>query len=439
MTSCRAAFRIKGAFMPRWRAAGLVFPAMLAPLVAAASNCHLGKLLEFPITMTETGPFTTAKVNGTDVRFMVDSGAFWSVISPGSAAELKLSSYSAPFDMVGIDGARTNTSLAKVKDFTLGGLLLHDIPFLVGGSEVREGVGVLGQNVLQMADVEYDLGQGVVRLLKPLECSRDAEFAYWAGNLTYSDVKIEPTTPISPHAIGHASINGAEIRVMFDSGAGLSMLSLKAAERVGIRPDSPGVVPGGQTQGFGKVVIPTFIAPFASFKLGEEEIRNTRLRIADIDLGNADMLIGADFFLSHHIYVANSQHTIYFTYNGGPVFNLDGANHTGAAPGGPAPTPNAALTADATSGMPGTSSSLASEAAMPITAGSGDAGDFSRRGAALASRHDYSHALIALSRRGLQRAGTLDNPQRSMVSAGHHILPADERFDSCHAGSESGA
>jgi hypothetical protein len=34
------------------------------------------------------------------------------------------------------------------------------------------------------------------------------------------------------------------------------------------------------------------------------------------------MPLGTDYFLSHHIYVANSQRKLYFTYNGGPVFNL---------------------------------------------------------------------------------------------------------------------
>ena len=48
------------------------------------------------------------------------------------------------------------------------------------------------------------------------------------------------------------------------------------------------------------------------------------------------MLIGADFFLSHHVYVANSQRKLYFTYNGGPVFNLTttpGAAANSAVPG----------------------------------------------------------------------------------------------------------
>ncbi len=34
------------------------------------------------------------------------------------------------------------------------------------------------------------------------------------------------------------------------------------------------------------------------------------------------MILGGDFFVSHHVYVSNSQHKLYFTYNGGPVFDL---------------------------------------------------------------------------------------------------------------------
>jgi hypothetical protein len=33
-----------------------------------------------------------------------------------------------------------------------------------------------------------------------------------------------------------------------------------------------------------------------------------------------DMLLGMDFFLSHHVFIARSQNVIYLTYNGGPIF-----------------------------------------------------------------------------------------------------------------------
>jgi tetratricopeptide (TPR) repeat protein len=182
--------------------------------------------------------------------------------------------------------------------------------------------------------------------------------------------------PQLAHTLGSASINGAETRVEFDTGAATSILSLRAAAHAGIRPDSPGVVSAGTSYGIGKRTFANYIAPFASFKIGDEEIKNTRLRIGDIDLQSADMLIGADFFLSHRIYVANSQHKLYFTYNGGPVFNLTTGNR------------------------PLTEAATAAPAQQLDNAGAatGDAADYARRGAALAARREFDQALAALAR-----------------------------------------
>lgn len=275
-------------------------------------------MAEFPITMHGMRPMMTAGINGTQVQFMVDSGAFYSTLSPASAAELKLQTRFAPFGfyMQGVGGGRADASIATVKTFTLAGVPLKNVDFLVGGSDMRGGtVGVLGQNVLHIADVEYDLGEGAVRLMKPIDCGQTV-LAYWANASTpYSVISIDPGNGLDRHTNGHAYINSVEIRVTFDTGAGSSVLSLRAAARAGIKPDSPGVVPGGMGSGIGKNTFATYIAPFASFKIGDEEIKNTKLRIGDIDLPDADMLLGPDFFLSHRIYVANGQRKLYFTYN----------------------------------------------------------------------------------------------------------------------------
>lgn len=44
------------------------------------------------------------------------------------------------------------------------------------------------------------------------------------------------------------------------------------------------------------------------------------------------MLLGVDFLRAHRVLVAHSQHRIYFTYGGGPVFKW-----AGALPGSPVP------------------------------------------------------------------------------------------------------
>lgn len=355
---------------------------------AWAAQCKLGKLAEFPITMENLRPLMTAKINGADARFIVDSGAWFSMISAASAEEFHLSTYPAPFGlyMTGVGGGTADVSVTRVKVFTIAGVDVKGVEFLVGGSEVgSDSIGLLGQNVLHLADVEYDLAQGAVRLMRAVDCDRRTSLAYWAiaASTPYSIMSIEPSDRRSPHTLGTAYLNGSELRVMFDTGAGTSILSLKAAARVGIRPDSPGVVFEGNTHGIGRNTLPTYLAPFSSFKIGDEEIKNTQLRMGDIDLPNADMLIGADFFLSHRIYVANGQRRLYFSYNGGPVFKL-----TGPKPTKVPPDPAAAEPAP----------SAPAETAKQPEIESSDAADLSRRGAALASRRDFEGALADLTR-----------------------------------------
>jgi tetratricopeptide (TPR) repeat protein len=364
--------------------AGIVAALVSSPVLAG--GCKLSKVVEFPITMLNMQPMLTAKINDMDVRLVVDSGAFYSMISGASASELKLKTSPVPFGLTvkGVNG-ETSVSMSTVKTFTLAGYPLHGIEFLVGGTETGQGsTGLLGQNFLHLWDVEYDLGKGVVRLMKPEDC-RKAFLGYWVGASTpYSaiDLASEATPFDSPdarkltHTIGHAMLNGAEIRVEFDTGAQTSMLTLRAAARAGIKLDSPGVVRAGMSTGVGRNSYATYIAPFSSFKIGEEEIRNTHLRIGDLDLENEDMLIGADFFLSHRIYVANSQGKMYFTYNGGPVFDLSSGRH---------PVSEAA-------------SNASPEAPVDPGAATEDASDYFRRGAAFASRREFDQALPALTR-----------------------------------------
>jgi tetratricopeptide (TPR) repeat protein len=241
-------------------------------------------------------------------------------------------------------------------------------------------------------DVEYDLGQGAVRLVQPSDC-RKYFLAYWvkpADPLSVIDIEVPRQRRERYYqTIGSASVNGVGIRVVFDTGSGLSVLSLRAAARAGIKPDSPGVVPAGTSVGVG-TTFQTYIAPFSNFKIGGEEIKNTRLRIGALNLENADMLIGADFFLAHRIYVSNGEHKLYFTYNGGPVFNLSGANGASATD-----HPHAAIASDQAAA---TTTPANATASATRDAGAEDAGDLSRRGQALASRRDFDHALADLNR-----------------------------------------
>jgi tetratricopeptide (TPR) repeat protein len=134
------------------------------------------------------------------------------------------------------------------------------------------------------------------------------------------------------------------------------------------------VVPAGVGIGLGRGTFREWLAPFASFKLGSEEVRHTKLRFASFNLPDADMVLGMDFFLSHRIYVANSQHKLYFTYNGGPIFNLSIQE--------PVAAPSASVSA-----LPTAQASTATPSATELAA----------QGSALVARQQYDQAIAILT------------------------------------------
>jgi tetratricopeptide (TPR) repeat protein/predicted aspartyl protease len=356
---------------------------LAVPPGPALAGCKLATIADLPVTMADLRPVVTAKINGTDALFIVDSGAAYSMITPAAAAEfrLKLTPPPANLQLRGI-GGEVRTSITTVKEFTLANRAIPRVEFIVGGSEPGSGAaGLLGQNVLRLADVEYDLANGAIRLMRAEDC-RKTVLAYWATGKPYSVVDIELATPISPHTVSTAFINGTKIRVAFDTGAETSFVSLRAAERAGVKTDGAGVVADGLSRGIGRNAVSTWIAPFASFKIGDEEVHNTRLRIGDVRGLETDMLIGSDFFLSHRVYVASSQGKLYFTYNGGPVFDLTSHPLAATASGGAA------------------HEVAAEDKHEPKGAGDQptDAEGLGRRGTAFTARRDFEHAIADLTR-----------------------------------------
>jgi len=358
---------------------GLAVLTLTALPFQAMADCRLGKIAELPVTMVNMQPLVFAKINGADVRFVADTGAFFSGITPGNAAELKLPTHAAPFGLFveGVGGSASVT-MATVKTLTLAGRDIPQIDFLVGGSEVgASNVGLLGENVLGHVDGDYDLANGIINLMKPMACA-DYSLAYWDKTRQASVIALEipdrwrQFERLTPSPVATAYLNGVRIRVVFDTGAAASVLSLKAAAWAGIKPGGPGVTAAGYSTGIGSRAVETWIAPFDSFKIGDEDIKHTRLRIGRVGIEDVDMMLGADFFLSHHVYVANSQHKIYFTYNGGPVFDLSASR--------PVADPST-LTA----------------ARPPGEDEPKDAEGYSRRGQARLQRHDLIGALADLN------------------------------------------
>jgi predicted aspartyl protease/tetratricopeptide (TPR) repeat protein len=298
--------------------------ALLTPIAAAPASaaCQLARYIELPVSMRGPRPLVSAQFGDKDAQFILDSGAFYSTVSRASAAEygLRLQSLPPSFRLKGVNG-ETSAMMTSVENFGLAGVRLPRVEFIVGGTDMGQ-VGLLGQNILGIGDTEYDIPHGAVRLLKATECKGD-EVAYWTSGRAMSTVTLEPRTPRQPHIIGTVVLNGVKLRAVFDTGAPSSILTLSAAKRAGITPESAGVVPAGMSTGIASGATKAWLGSFTSLDIGGEIIPKPKIRFSDIQMGWGDMLIGADFFLTHRIYVSNKSSRMYLTYEGGPMFGLN--------------------------------------------------------------------------------------------------------------------
>lgn len=341
----------------------------LAATPALAGSCQVGRIAELPVTMQGLRPIVAAEINGQRAPFILDSGAFFSTISPGvaKALDLKLDSLPPGFTLRGIGGESTAWA-TRVSRFTLAGIVIPNVQFIVGGSDVGQ-TGLLGQNVLGLADVEYDLPGGAVRLFRPKGCEHYG-MAYWTEGKPSFSVAVESLDVARRHTVAQVELDGAKLQATFDTGASVTVVSLRAAARAGVKPGDPGVEAAGWSSGLGSHVTQGWRAHFNLLKIGDEELRNVRLHIADLP-AEVDMLIGADYFVSHRIYVSNAQRRLYFSYTGGRLFD-SGARIDPAAP----------IAAVGGRGEAETT----------------DAAGFSARGAMYQTQRDLPHAIADFSR-----------------------------------------
>jgi clan AA aspartic protease (TIGR02281 family) len=303
----------------------------MAPALAEPAACQLTKIATLPVTMIRNQPIVEGSINGKPIRVLIDTGSNMSLVWRSEAERLGLKANRLfNVQMHGI-GGRSTAAYAKVEKLTIGDLFAKDMDLLVSGEGHPPFSMILGQDLLGAFDVEFDLANHQVILFKAHGCE-DAKLAYWAKE--WGEAPIARTYDPNKERFGTPQIrlpvevNGETMSAYLDSGSMTSVLTLRGAARAGITPASAGVATLGVAHGIGAEAIEQWGATFDSFKIGDETIRNAKIRMADLFRGGRAppdgpaMLLGADFLQAHHVYIANSQRRLYFTHNGGPVFQV---------------------------------------------------------------------------------------------------------------------
>jgi predicted aspartyl protease len=318
----------------RLRCMGLVTAALLAFVgTRAEAACQLLQAGELQVTMRGNTPLIAASIDGHAVQMLVDTGATRSMIWRSKAQELNLHITSSNVKFYGAGGA-DDAGVVQVHDFGLAGGMIHNVSIFAAGrgKPFSDSAGILGEDVLSRWDLEIDLSAGKIRLFKPKNCDGD-QVAYWATS--YFMTKLVNVETDSNCLEANVSLAGHQVVAMFDTGAALSTVSSKTLVQTGIKAEAPPVA-AEATRGLANRPIETAVAVFPTLTIGQETIEDAQLRVADLFSRNTeietgslvpksvmagpDLLIGADFFMAHRIYVARSQGKIYFTYKSGQIF-----------------------------------------------------------------------------------------------------------------------
>ena len=301
-----------------------------------AGTCKLVLIEEWPVRLASNELHIDGAINNEKIGVLLDTGAMKTLILRAAARRLHLDTRSVPGARVVGVGGESDVEVAEPQEISLGQVVHKGWPMLVTGAhDFGANIAlILGEDFFQHVDVEFDLAHNALRLFQPRDCD-GVPLAYWTSG-AFGEAEIETLNEAQPQIVLQVKINGESLDALLDSGASASMLSSGTAARLGVTTQTPGVVAIGSSIGIGSTTVAVYGASFQSFAIGNETIRDAMILFANTGTDSSHtsagsiirytmgqrtgMILGVDFLKAHRVLVAHSRRKIYFTYNGGPVF-----------------------------------------------------------------------------------------------------------------------
>jgi predicted aspartyl protease len=256
-------------------------------------------------------------IDSKPVPLLFDTGGTVSILSPRTAAELKLQAIppvagrrAAP-SLYGIGGSR-DVSVMRAGFVAVGSLYAHGVPFVVPAdnfeNSAKHDPNVLGMNFLAGFDMDVDAtGRKLVFFRADGACS--------SPHVMLS----QPLYPVREIADGvenrpvvTASIRGERFRALLDTGAPRSLLFRAAAARLGLSLDMHGPDAHDTVSGIGPRSVEVVRHLSEPIEVGGLTISQVRFDVSGEDDPRVDMVLGMDFLSKVRFWISNSSHEVVF-------------------------------------------------------------------------------------------------------------------------------
>ena len=299
----------------RW-CLGLSILAWLGPASAA---CLVQPRAVVPLEVLGTTILAPVMVNGIEGRFVLDTGAARTAVTPEAVTRfgLVLDEWTAT-TMRGVGGMERRRN-ALPRSVTLGGLALRRRSVAqdatlrvvtlprgeVGGKAID---GLLGRDFLSLFDVVLDMLRAVLTLYEVRACA--GRFLPWMEE--YVSVPVE--NPAESALVMPVELDGVRLRALFDTGAGQTLVAAPGMARLGLGLDRLRDDPGTVVSGMGPHTVTMWRHRFGTLRIGGEVLSAPVFLVAPIQLNPiSDMLLGADWVKGRRVWISYATRQVFIT------------------------------------------------------------------------------------------------------------------------------
>jgi predicted aspartyl protease len=276
-------------------------------------DCELVRLARLPMTLKTGHVVIPASANGKPLMLGIDTGGYGSSLTKAGIGRLGLP-YAAKLGAIihAIGGAWVSEGNVRLDQFRIGDLALNGVflPEMVAFPGVD---GLIGPDILGRYDVELDFGGKSVSLFKPHPCSDHA--VYWAS--AYAVIPFTLTD--NGHVRVPVALDGRNMDAVLDTGAGISVMSLRDANRVfDLTPVSAGIEAANPVSGtLWHDRVNAYAYTFKALAIGGMTISSPRVELLDgrnfLGKDFATLVLGNDVLSHFHLYIAYRQRKLYVT------------------------------------------------------------------------------------------------------------------------------
>lgn len=264
---------------------------------ARAAECAPARLATITATPLPDGRIALpVTVEGHALSFLLDTGGVSTTIKWDLAKEMGLAIQQTTHRLAGVGGSVLNFVLTS-ENFSVGELRVQNRPIYVESRPLRDADGTLGADILHDYDVEIDLPENRVNFFSSGYCAAPD----WLGSAVAIDVAR------SGHVRLPVKIDGITLTAVLDTGAAISIVSMRAAALLGIHPNSPELTPAGSAGSYR-----VYAYPFQSLELGGVTVKNPRIVIAgDGLIPSNDVVLGIDALRQMRLTIAYGSNRLY--------------------------------------------------------------------------------------------------------------------------------